>query len=231
MISALFFGSIGSIAETSDIQRRAYNSALQEAGLGWEWDEATYRGLLRMNGGRERLRVLADATGSPIDDATIEQIHARKTELACNEVRMMADPLRPGVADLVRWALENGVALGLVTTTYQPNIDAIAEAAGGALPLDRFDVVVNRERVDSGKPAPDAYRYALEKTAAEPQQTLAIEDTAVSALAAVAAGVPVAVTPGAFSDDQVVVGAELVTPSLVSADNELVPQLLALLNR
>ena len=33
----LMFGAIGALMETSDIQRRAYNQALKEAGLGWEW--------------------------------------------------------------------------------------------------------------------------------------------------------------------------------------------------
>ena len=34
----LFLGSIGVLAETSDIQRRAYNAALSEAGVPWEWN-------------------------------------------------------------------------------------------------------------------------------------------------------------------------------------------------
>ena len=48
--AAVLFGSIGSIVESSDIQRRAYNQALREAGLNWEWDRDTYAELLTQAG-------------------------------------------------------------------------------------------------------------------------------------------------------------------------------------
>ena len=56
--AAVLFGSIGSIVESSDIQRRAYNQALREAGLSWEWDLDTYAELLTQAGGKERLAML-----------------------------------------------------------------------------------------------------------------------------------------------------------------------------
>jgi beta-phosphoglucomutase-like phosphatase (HAD superfamily) len=37
-LQAVIFGSIGTIAETSDIQRQAFNLAFAEAGLDWNWD-------------------------------------------------------------------------------------------------------------------------------------------------------------------------------------------------
>ena len=210
----LFLGSIGVLAETSDIQRRAYNAALAEAGVPWAWNPDTYRSLLGMSGGQDRLRMLADATNTELDDATIISIHGRKTEIACAEVVATPVGLRPGVAEVVAHALDNGVRLGLVTTTYMPNIEAIAEAAGDALPLDRFDVVVSRDDVARGKPAPDAYLRALEITGADPATTVAIEDTAASALAAQGAGLRTIVVPGRLTDDQVIVGADAVVPAL-----------------
>ena len=47
----LFLGSIGVLAETSDIQRRAYNAALSEAGVPW------------------------GVTDTELSDATIVEIH------------------------------------------------------------------------------------------------------------------------------------------------------------
>lgn len=43
---AIIFGSIGTLVETSDLQRRAFNAAFAEAGLAWVWDEAPYRAML-----------------------------------------------------------------------------------------------------------------------------------------------------------------------------------------
>tara|TARA_B110000503_G_scaffold47893_1_gene77939 strand:+ start:1294 stop:1407 length:114 start_codon:yes stop_codon:yes gene_type:complete len=35
-VKAVFFGSIGTLVETSDLQRRAFNQAFAEAGLDWD---------------------------------------------------------------------------------------------------------------------------------------------------------------------------------------------------
>lgn len=210
----ILLGSIGVLAETSDIQRRAYNQAMADAGLGWSWDENTYRRLLTMSGGRERLRLLADATGTELSDDAIASIHARKTDLACAEVVDTPVPLRPGVAEIVQRTLDAGIAIGLVTSTYRPNIDAIAAAAGDALPLDRFAVVVSRDDVARGKPAPDAYRHALDRTGADPAATVAIEDTAASAIAASTTGIRVIAAPGSLSAGQVIPGAAAVVEQL-----------------
>ena len=47
---ALLFGSIGTIIETSEIQRRSFNNAFKESGLEWYWDEKDYRNLLQKSG-------------------------------------------------------------------------------------------------------------------------------------------------------------------------------------
>ena len=198
----LFFGSIGVLAETSDIQRQAYNQALDEAGLHWSWDAETYRALLEMSGGRDRLRMLSEATGAGLTDEAIERIHARKTEIACARIRRERTPLRPGVAALIGRAWAEGLRLGLVTTTYQENIDAIADAAGAHLPLDQFDVVVSRERVSVGKPDPAAYRLALKETDQTSERAIAVEDTMASVLSATGAGIETIATPGAFARGQ-----------------------------
>ena len=36
---AILFGSIGTLAETSDLQRNAFNEAFKISGLNWFWDE------------------------------------------------------------------------------------------------------------------------------------------------------------------------------------------------
>ena len=83
---ARFIGSIGVLAETSDIQRRAYNSAFAEAGINRHWDKDTYRQLLKDAGGQKRLSTLSDAAGGLLSDYQGKNIHTRKTEIACAEV-------------------------------------------------------------------------------------------------------------------------------------------------
>jgi len=39
---AILFGSIGTLIETSDLQRESFNEAFKEAGLDWYWDQEDY---------------------------------------------------------------------------------------------------------------------------------------------------------------------------------------------
>jgi HAD superfamily hydrolase (TIGR01509 family) len=227
--TAILFGSIGSIVETSDIQRRAYNRALAEAGLSWEWDRETYADLLMQAGGRERLAQLSAATNAGLSEEQIAAIHRRKTELACAEIVESKVPLRPGVAELVSLAKERGMKLAFVTTTYTPNIDAIFEAAHDALKRDDFAVIVSRDDVEHGKPAPDAYEVALRELAIAPADALAIEDTAASVMAAKRAGVTVVATPGAITADQDFWQADVVVEALRTPDGTLDRRVVALL--
>jgi beta-phosphoglucomutase-like phosphatase (HAD superfamily) len=47
---AVLFGSIGTIIETSEIQRQSFNDAFKEAGLDWYWNETDYKNLLQKSG-------------------------------------------------------------------------------------------------------------------------------------------------------------------------------------
>jgi HAD superfamily hydrolase (TIGR01509 family) len=215
--TALLFGSIGSVVETSDIQRRAYNQALQEAGVHWVWDRETYAELLEQAGGKERLSMLASATGAILSAEQIEKIHARKTEIACEEVVRAHVSPRPGVSELIRLGKERGMKLAFVTTTYRPNIDAIFEAAKPALSEEDFDAVVARVDVTHPKPAPDAYLFALRELGVEPSDALAIEDTAASVMSAKRAGLTVVATPGELTSGQDFWQADIVLDALATA--------------
>ena len=210
--TTLLFGSMGAIAETSELQRQAYNQALNEAGLLWDWDQETYKELLEMSGGKDRLRVLSKATGVDLNPVLIEAIHTRKTKLACDALKDRSDLIRPGVISLLRFAKEHDLKTGFVTTTYQPNIEALL----ALLPTDLqgFDVVIGREHVSAGKPSPECYHLALEKLGAAPKDALAIEDTAISTMAAKRAGIQTVATPGAYAQNQDLWQADVVLASL-----------------
>ena len=54
-MKSLLFGSIGSIVESSEIQRKAFNAAFKEFGVDWYWNVANYIKLLEKPGGLNRL--------------------------------------------------------------------------------------------------------------------------------------------------------------------------------
>ncbi|MEM1173515.1 MAG: HAD-IA family hydrolase [Pseudomonadota bacterium] len=212
-MKALLIGSIGVVAETSDIQRRAYNQALAEAGVEWQWDHVTYRKLLHAAGGRERLQWLSASEGGRLSQVQIESIHARKTELACAEMRQGVT-LRPGIAELIGESLARHVPVAFVTSTYRPNIDAIIDGARGALPIEQFAAIITRDDVLNAKPAPDVYLTALARLGITASDAVAIEDSETSVDAARAAGIYTIATPGVFTQDQYFGAANVVLESV-----------------
>ncbi|MEM9881053.1 MAG: HAD-IA family hydrolase [Pseudomonadota bacterium] len=224
---ALLFGSIGVLAETSDIQRRAYNQAFIDKGLSWHWDSDTYRYLLQFVGGQARMRLLSDATGAQLTDALIQDIHAHKTQLAGDMVQAEVSAPRPGVHDAIAAAKQAGVALGIVTSTQRANIDAVAGAAG--IDLDRFDVIIGQADITKGKPDPEPYQTALARLGVDAADALAIEDTASSVNSAIDAGITTYAVPGAYARGQDFRLADKTLPSLLGDGGALAPSLRAFL--
>ena len=202
-MKALLFGSIGTICSTSDVQLAGYNAAFNYAGLDWFWDDATYRRLLSVTGGKERLRYYAsDHESAPLDDSLINQIHERKTEYCREAMRPGKVFIRQGVGRLIRAAQSEGVKLAFVTTTERRNIEALEYALESDFSLSDFDFITDRDMVSAEKPSPAAYKLTLETLSCHASEAVAVEDTSACVASAVDAGVACIATPHEFSLDQ-----------------------------
>ena len=204
-VDALIFDVDGTLAETEELHREAFNRAFAAEGLPYRWDQTLYRRLLLVTGGRQRLEhFFAEST-----DLTEPQIAglAPRLHLAKNGhyAEVMADSpieLRPGVADLLRQARATPLKLAIATTTSRVNLEGLARRFPGELDLDGFDVVVCGEDVTALKPDPEVYRTALQRLALPPGRCLAFEDTRNGVESAVGAGLRVVVTPSLYSTGQ-----------------------------
>lgn len=189
---ALLLGSIGVLAETSDLQRRAFNAAFAEAGLDWTWEREEYARLLTSSGGRARIAQYAELQGRDVD---ADALHARKSEIFQASLREGV-PLRPGVADTIAEARTKGWRLGMVTTTSAENVDAILSATH--LGRETFQVITTADDATASKPAPDIFVHALLQLETLPQDALAVEDNPDGLRAARAAGLACIAFPGAM---------------------------------
>jgi beta-phosphoglucomutase-like phosphatase (HAD superfamily) len=113
-MAVVLFGSIGTIADTSELQRAAFNDAFRQHGLDWNWSRQEYRELLRDSGGASRIASYAEARGDEVD---AEAVHRTKSELFQGKLRASRPALRPGLVDTIEQARRNGYKLALVTTT------------------------------------------------------------------------------------------------------------------
>lgn len=217
---ALFIGSIGAAAETSELQRQAYNQSLRENGVNWEWSKDTYRDLLQSSGGIHRLETLSAATGQDLSDETIRNIHRRKTEIAGELIKEHQVKPRAGLKKLIDQAKRHGAKVAWVTTTGEENTNAILSAFDGEVEASDFDRIFHRDDAEDGKPAPAIYHTAMEHFDVQPEECVAVEDSVNSVLSAKGASIYTIATPGENHNENMENIADLVIPSLDKVDWE-----------
>jgi HAD superfamily hydrolase (TIGR01509 family) len=196
-LKALLWDVDGTLADTEfQGHRQAYNAAFRSAGLPWRWDVATYRQLLAVSGGRERLRHFFSQVGqAPLDDGLVEALMAAKQRAYANLARQGQLPLRPGVQRLVAEVAARGRPQALVTTSSRSAVAALLAGQGSAL-ASAFCFWICGEDVEAKKPSPQGYRQALERLNLHPCQALALEDSPQGLEAATAAGLSCLLTLG-----------------------------------
>jgi HAD superfamily hydrolase (TIGR01509 family) len=222
-LKALIFDVDGTLAETEETHRAAFNAAFAQDGLDWFWDVDLYRELLRVTGGKERLRRYAQVSGlapSQLPEARIARLHALKNEFYAGMVGAGACPLRPGVEPLIRHAADAGLALAIATTTSRVNVEALVTAALGVDGLGAFDIIVAGEDVRAKKPAPDAYLLAIQALALNDEDCIAFEDSRNGLQAALAANLRTVVTPSLYTAHESLEGAVQVLTDLSAFDLE-----------
>lgn len=194
-MSAILFGSISTLVDSSELQRRAFNTAFAQHGLDWSWDQDEYAELLTGSGGQDRVAAYAQQRGDDVDAAAV---HATKSQVFRSLLADEPPTPRPGVVETIRAAREAGHQVGFVTTTSAENVAAVLQVPG--LSADDFDVVVDTDDVDHPKPAPEAYRHALAALGSDPSDAVAIEDNVGGVDAARAAEVTVLAFPNENTD-------------------------------
>jgi HAD superfamily hydrolase (TIGR01509 family) len=193
-MSAILFGSISTVADTSELQREAFNRAFEAHGLDWRWDREDYRAMLSTSGGRDRIAEHARSLGQDVD---ADAVHATKSEIFRQSLAGSGIEPRPGVVDTVRGARARGLRVGLVTTTSPANVAALMDALGPELGAADFDVVVDTDSVERPKPDPAAYDFAVRSLGERPEGCVAVEDNVDGVRAATAAGVACVAFPNA----------------------------------
>jgi len=201
--AALIFDVDGTLAETEELHRQAFNHAFVRHGLDWHWDRAVYKDLLRVTGGKERIRAYHGRreNASPLSDADIAELHRVKTAHYAGLIETGCCPLRPGVTDLLTAAKARGQRLAIATTTSHGNIDALLSQALGKRWAGDFDAIVAGDDVRDKKPAPDVYLEVLARLKLEASDCVAIEDSANGLIAASRANIPVLITRSMFFRD------------------------------
>ena len=197
-MKAIIFGSIGTLVETSDIQRQSFNHAFKEIGLDWYWDKNNYKNLLKKSGGRNRVEYFANINQNTVDSKKIREL---KTQYFNRYLNSNIINPREGVLEVIKYAKLNNIKIGLASTTTIENIDAIFTTLKDKIKKTDFNFIGNSKLIKKVKPYPDIYLQALKKLSVKENECIAIEDSVESALSANKAKIECIAFPGLFHMD------------------------------
>ena len=215
-MAAFIFDVDGTLAETEELHRHAFNATFAAAGLDWHWDPTLYGELLKVTGGKERIRAFIDGAdpGYAMSEERIAVLHSEKTKAYADIIARGGVCLRPGVRDLIGLAKSMRIKLAVATTTTLPNVDALCVACWGEPARAVFDVVAAGDEAPRKKPAPDIYNIALDRLGLEPKDCIAFEDSRNGMLAAKSAGLQVVITPSQYTAGEDFTEADILLPDL-----------------
>ena len=197
-MKAIFFGSIGTIAETSHLQLQAFNAAFEFHKLDWHWSREAYAKMLKLAGGAKRIETYALLKNEIVDAKKIHDTKSRIFRTLMSDTHI--EP-RYGVRDIIDFARNERLKLGFVTTTSRKNVDQVLSAT--QLMPSTFDVMISADQVALPKPSASAYNLALKKLGLLPHDVIAVEDNRDGYRSAKSADIKCFVNPGAFHDKSV----------------------------
>jgi len=219
-LKALIFDCDGVLAETErDGHRIAFNRAFQTSGLPIEWDNETYGRLLKIGGGKERMRAYFKEHAGSLpadcrDEEFVRELHALKSRyyMAMSEAGEL--PVREGILRLFDEAASNGLVLCVCSTSSEQSVRTLIRAIMGEERLNRFDAIFAGDMVRKKKPAPDIYQLVLDRFGLAGQQCCVVEDSDIGLQAAKAAGMNCVVTISDYTGQDDFTDADLIVSSL-----------------
>ena len=196
-LKAVIFSSIGSFSEISHIQLKSFNEALLQNGLKQQWDEKEYIEFLKIQGGLNRLKKVFPESSSQV----LEKIHSDKTRLFQQKLAEGESFLRTGFEAFCEMLLQNNILIGLASTTFLDSIDAILKSLN-TISKENFAFIGHQGLTQRQKPDPEIYEIALREMGVKKEEVVAFEDTRLSLMSPIHAGIKTIAIPGELSSGQ-----------------------------
>ena len=197
-MQAIFFGSIGTLVETSEIQRKAFNAAFEEFGLNWYWNIGNYINMIQKPGGILRIK---EYSKLKLKDNEVEKIYDLKIKYFRKYSTNSVKP-RQGVLEIINYANKNNIKLGFITTTTKETIEIIKDSLSIYIDFNNFDLITYEKDCSKKKPNPDIYNFAINNLDVAKNNSITIEDTPVSYTSSKKANIKTILFPGEYSVDK-----------------------------
>lgn len=203
-LKAVIWDVDGTMIDSEEMHRCAFNLAFAKHNIGWIWIEKLYAPLLKITGGLERIRYYNLAMTKNSDDTNsddlIQMVYASKKDFYTSFLVSGSIHFRPGVKRILGELQAKDIALCIATATSGRNIDTLLETQLAGLNINWTTIVAGND-VERKKPAPDVYEKVLSLSGLAPEQCLAIEDSESGVAAAVAAGITTIAMRNSYTSD------------------------------
>ncbi len=209
----------GTILETEDYHRLAYNALFQELGLSRSWSKQDYVSRLQTMGGNKFREVFSWLNLPEKDyEKTKDELYQQKTklyvEIITGDLKKGTLSLRPGIVRLFTEIQKAKIPIGIATACVGWAAESVIKAALGELFLKSLACLCGGETVERQKPHPDIYELVAKKVGVNPSSCVVLEDTAHGLRAAKSAGMKCVVTPSEFALGHDFSEADLIAESL-----------------
>ncbi len=210
-LKAVFFDMDGVLFDSMPLHAASWARVASACGLSMTAEEAY---LHEGRTGAGTIEILAQRQwGRSATPEEMARIYAAK----CDDFNAMPEAERmPGAAEVLAKVKAAGLKIVVVTGSGQLSlIDRLEANFPGCF---QKDLMVTSFDVKYGKPNPEPYLMALEKTGLKPNEAVVIENAPLGVQAAVAAEIfTIAVNTGPIPDDVLLnEGANLLLPSMTS---------------
>lgn len=131
---------------------------------------------------KDTMKILDEAYG---DKVSIEKLYGECKEVFQKIIAERGLPIKTGAKELLKWLSDNGVKVGLASSTSH---DTVVKQLSDAGLIDYFQIIIGGDMIENSKPSPEIYLLACEKLGVNPKKTFAVEDSYNGILAAESAG-------------------------------------------
>ncbi|MCF6359387.1 MAG: HAD-IA family hydrolase [Cyclobacteriaceae bacterium] len=226
-MKALIFDCDGVLVDTErDGHRVAFNKAFASKAINIEWSVSQYGELVKVAGGKERMKSFFDEHGWPDNIGDREEfildMHKLKTKIFMDIIESGELALRPGIARVVDEAIREGLKLAVCSTSNEKAVTLIVEKLLGPERRKHFDTILAGDVVSRKKPDPEIYNLVLHKLSLKPQDCVVIEDSRNGFLAAHSAEIHCLITTNGYTSQDDFTGADMIVPELGDLPNDIV---------
>lgn len=193
----------------------ACNEAMKQIGIDMEWDWEYFKHLIKtIPGSVNRLKSELAKKGFSEMEITdvVSKFEPLKKQIYIEKFLPQLK-IKPGVRRILKEAVEKGIILAIISTSYESQIKALLDAQFPEF-KSHFKMILGKETGKKTYNDGFLHQMLLQKTQLKPEEILMIEDSSEGMNAALDAGIPTAVIYNDYTFGEDFTNAKLVASSL-----------------